>query len=328
MELIMDAQQMRSRLRQRLTRGELFGIALALGLAGLFLWFSPSIDYFGYDFKNYLNATHGDFSFYYYGYWLLPIFTVLAKLPFAVSYMLWCCVGVLGIFFSARVFGGKAPLALISFQMFYSLIYGQISGLVVGGLALCWWGLVNRKWWVAGLGIALASAKYQIGIPGVLFLLLTADCSWKDKFRALILPIFVWLASLLIYPGWINQALHTMLSNPPNDDGSISLWRWIGPWALLLWIPPVVLRLPPQQRLIALVATTGLALPYFQQADLLFLLTLPIGWIGLLGNLGYLLGFFGWAVLQALALLPAVVYIKTLYPAVRSMVSNRSEKAA
>ncbi len=31
----------------------------------------------------------------------------------------------------------------------------------------------------------------------------------------------------------------------PNDLASISLWAWLGPWALLLWLPPIVMRLEP-----------------------------------------------------------------------------------
>ena len=310
-----NAQQINRNLRQRLSLGELLALTLAFSVVGIFVWLSPTIPYAYFDLKNYLNAAHGYFSSYYYGYWLLPIFAALAELPLNLSYMLWCCINILAIFFAARVFGGKAPLALLSYQMLYSLIYGGISGVIVGGLALCWLGLVNRKWNVAGLGIALASAKYQIGITGILFLLLTADISWKDRLRVLIVPTLVWTASLIVYPGWPLEALNNLLSNPPNDDGSISLWRWLGPWALLLWAPPFLLRLPSQRRFLALAAVTGLALPYFQQADLLFLLVLPIGWIGLLGNLGYLLGVYGWIALQILALVPLAVYILALSPA-------------
>jgi len=322
MTLIHDAQSMNASLRQRLSRGEFFALGLAVGAVGVFLWLSPTLSFTFFDFKIYLNTAHGDFNGYYYGYWVLPIFAALAKLPLAVSYVLWGSLNILGIFFAARVFGGKAPLALISYQMFYTLIYGGISGVIVGGLALCWWGLVNRKWDMSGLGIALASAKYQLGIPGILLLLFTADISWKDRLRVLVVPVLVWAASLFLYPGWPFEAINNILNAPPNFNGSISLWRWLGPWVLLLWVPPLLLRLPTQQRVLALAAATGMALPYFQQSDLLFLLVLPIGWVGLLGNLGYLLSVYGWVALQMLALLPLVVYCRALLPACTSLISR------
>jgi hypothetical protein len=198
--------------------------------------------------------------------------------------------------------------------MFYSLIYGNIMGLIVGGLALCWWGLVNKKWYIAGLGIALASAKFQTGLTGSLILLLMAEVSWRDRFRVMVVPALIWLISLVVYPGWPLQLLNNIVNHPPDNLGSISLWRWIGPWALILWLPPLFLKLKPQQRLISLVAAMGLASPYFQQTDLLFLLVLPIGWIALVGNLGYFMAKYGWAALQFLAIFPLAVYILTLVP--------------
>ena len=93
---------------------------------------------------------------------------------------------------------------------------------------------------------------------------------------------------MIVYPGWPLEVYNLLLNNPPNDRGSISLWRWFGAWSLLLWVPPLVLRLSPERRTLALVAASTLAIPYFQSNDLLWLLVMPIGWIGLLGNLGYL----------------------------------------
>jgi hypothetical protein len=306
----------------------LFALALAFGAAGAFLWLSPIISYTFFDFKIYLNTAHGIFTGYYYGYWLLPIFALLARLPLGWSYLIWCTLNILGVFFAARVFGGKAPLALVSYQMFYSLIYGGISGVVVGALALCWCGLLNRKWGIAGLGIALASAKFQIGMTGSLLLLLTADISWKDRVRTLLVPFLVGIVSLFLYPGWPFELLHNSLNLPPNANGSVSLWRWIGPWALLLWLPPFLLRLPSQRRFIALAATIALTLPYFQQSDLLFLLVMPIGWVGLLGNLGYFMNRYGWLALQSLAALPLAVYSIALLPACLNLINRFFTRAS
>lgn len=307
-------------MRQRLPRGDLFALAMAFGMVGVFIWQKPNLSFAYLDFRIYLETAHGNFSYqdlyYYYGYWILPFFAVLSKLPLNPAYVIWSSANILGVFFAVRVFGGKAPVAVTSYQMFYNLIYGNITGLIVGGLALCWWGLINRKWHVAGLGIALASAKFQTGLIGSLILMLAADISWKSRLRVMTVPILVWAASLIVYPNWPFQLLNNMISHPPNNLASISLWRWLGPWALLLWLPPFFLRLEPQQRFIAFIAVMGLALPYFQQTDMLFLLVMPIGWIGLLGNFGYFMGLYGWTALQLLAFFPLTVYILSLMPGI------------
>ena len=307
--------RVRNRFYQKPSKSEIFSLGLVLGMVGIFIYLSPKIPYAFFDFRIYLNISTSGYG-YYYGYWLLPVFNLLEKLPILLSYVLWSSMNILGVFFASRVFGGKAPLALLSFQMLYSLIIGQISGLIVGGLALCWWGLVNKKWYLAGIGIALASTKYQMGLVGSLILLFSAGISWKDWLRSLLIPSMVWAASLVFYPGWPLDVYHLLLNNPPNDQGSLSLWRWVGPWALLFWLPPLVIKISPQRRLLALVAASSLALPYFQSNDLLWLLVMPIGWVGLLGNLGFFLGIFGWIMLQLLALLPLVVYTAALVPKV------------
>src|SRR5687767_2162636 len=104
-----NAQQMNGNLRQRLTLGEMFALALTFGAVGLFAWLSPTIPHVSFDLRNYLNTAHGDFSYYYYGYWLLPVFAALAKLPPSLSYVLWCAANILGVFFAARVFSGRVP---------------------------------------------------------------------------------------------------------------------------------------------------------------------------------------------------------------------------
>ena len=70
-----------------------------------------------------------------------------------------------GIWFAVRVFGGKSPLALLSYQMLFVCFYGQIAGVIVAGLALLWWSLERKRWLLAGIGAALALIKWQMGLP-------------------------------------------------------------------------------------------------------------------------------------------------------------------
>ncbi len=313
MNLTFDAALMDARLRARLTLGEVF--ALALSIVGIFLWQQSVVPYEPYfDYRNYLKTAYGDFSYYYYGYWLVPLFKLLAYLPLPISYALWCVINILGVFFAARIFGGNVMLALLSYQLFYSLFQGQIVGVIVGGLALGGWGLAHRRWTVAGLGLLVAGTKYQLGITGGLILLDLAEISWRERLRVLIMPTAIVILSLVVYPLWPLQALATLQSNPPQNEGSITLWRWIGPAALVFWLPPLMLPLSRARRFIALAAASALALPYFQQTDLLFLFTLPVGWIALLGNLGYFFVIYQSVALQALAIVPLVVYVLALGP--------------
>lgn len=315
MNIPFDAPAMDTRLRARLTLGEVFALALALGIVGIFLWQQSVVSYDPYfDYRNYLKTAQGDFSYYYYGYWLVPLFEMLAYLPLPVGYAVWCVINILGVFFAARVFGGNAVWVVLSYQLFYSLFQGQIAGVIVGGLALGWWGLAHRRWDWAGLGLLVAGTKYQLGLTGGLILLGLAEISWRERLRVLILPTVLVGLSLLVYPLWPLQALATLQTNPPWNEGSLALWRWLGPWALVFWLPPLLLPLPRQRRFIALAAASALALPYFQQTDLLFLFALPVGWPVLLGNLGYFFAIYQWVALQALAIVPLVIYGLALGP--------------
>lgn len=267
-----------------------------------------------YDYFNYIKTASGDFSNYYYAYWLLPVFALLARLPLLIGYILWGALNVYGVFFAVRIFGGSALAVLLSFQLFYILYFGQITGLILAGLALFWWCAAHRRLDLAGLGLLIAVSKYQLGLPLALFLWLAADLSWRERLRCLLVPAGVLVVSLFVWPLWPLLSLNTILTNPPNDLGSISLWRWIGPWALLLLLPPLILRRPLSQRVVMYAAAVALAVPYFQQTDLLFLFALPVGWLALAGNLGYpLMLFWSWNGLPGLVVVPAWIYLKSIF---------------
>jgi hypothetical protein len=311
------------RLRARITPWELFALVLALSLLGTFVWIQASLNILPNDFYDYIQTASGDFRGYYYAYWMLPVFALLAKLPPLTAYAIWGTVNILCVFFAARVFAGRAPLALLSFQMLYVAFIGQIVGVILAGLALLWWGTGRRRWTLAGLGLVIACTKFQLGIVIGLILLLMAEISWRDRLRVIVVPVIVLVLSLVIYPMWPVEVLSTIRTTPANDWGSISLWRWIGPYALLFWIPPLLLPLSRPQRLVGLIATMALALPYFQQTDLLALFVMPIGWAFiLLGNLGYLFFSIYWGGLQLLVVVPMLVYVSVIIPGIRGLITS------
>lgn len=311
-----DPEVIKQRLSARVSRIEFFAIGLNLGMLGIFLWVHAQIEFEPWDFATYIQAGRGDYSLNYYAFWIMPFFQMLALIPTPLNFILWNAANIGGVFFAARVFGGKAGTALLTFQMLYILFFGQIIGILIGGLAICWWGITNKRWNVAGLGLILASAKFQTGVTLGLSLLLIAQISWRERLRVVVVPGFIVLLSLILYPSWPVELISTLRNAPPNDWGSITLWRWVGPFALLLWLPPFLLPIKKDLRFIALASANALTLPYFQQTDLLTLYILPVG--GLLKLLGYLplsFQYLQFISFQLLALVPLILYGSIIFPA-------------
>jgi hypothetical protein len=314
-----QAEAMDARLRRRPTRWEAFALAFAFGILGLFIWLDNSLGYIPFDYNVYIKTAHGNLLQYYYADWILPLFWLWSKLPPLVGFGLWSVVNIVCLFFAARTFGGRAALTLLTFQFFYSLFLGQINGLLAGGLALGWWAMAHKKWSLAGFGFWLAATKFQVGLPFGFLLWLAADTDWRSRLRVLLLPFLLTLACFILYPDWPFHLVERIHAYAPYDWGSISLWRTIGPAALLFFLPPLLLPLEKGLRLIALAAAVPLALPYFQSADLLVLYILPVGWTPLLlGNLGFLFFIYQFSVLRLLWIVPLVIYLSVLVPFVWS----------
>lgn len=282
-----------------LNLSRIFAILLVLGLSVVFALTGVIAP----DYRTYIAAvtdrTSPDFTNYLYGYWLLPAFQLLSLLPLPVGYLVMACANIAGIGWAARVFRGNLFIALLSYQMLSVLWYGNIVGIIVGGLALMQWSMRRQKWALAGIGWTIAAAKMQLGLPlGLAIWLIEGRHP-----RPLLILLLAVAASLALYPGWPLDTIGTV--DTANTSGNISLWQWVGPLALLLW-----LRLP--RTLPEITATLALTSPYFQQGDLLMLLVLPIGWVGLLGNIGFLFAVLEWQALKLTAALPVAVYVQTL----------------
>lgn len=319
-----DPEIIKRRLKARVGRIEFFAIGLNLAMLGIFLWVHAQIEFEPWDFATYIAAGRADYRLNYYAFWIMPLFQMLTLFPSPLDFILWNAANIAGVFFAARVFGGKAGTTLLTFQMLYILFFGQIIGILIGGLALSWWGIANKRWNVAGLGLILVSAKFQTGVTLGLSLLLIAQISWRDRFRVILVPGIIVLLSLIVYPSWPIELISTLQNAPPNDWGSITLWRWIGPAALLLWLPPLILPIERDLRFIALAAANALTLPYFQQTDLLTLYVLPVG--GLLKLLGYtplLFPFLQFISFRLLALVPLILYGSIILPVSLSRIGIR-----
>ncbi len=317
--------EMDDRIKKRIQPLELFGLLFGLGLAGIIYHYNATGNTAIVDLSAYLRAGHGDYRYYYYAYWFLPFLQVLDKVPFLAAYLVWTAVNLFGVWFAARVFGGRSVLALLSYQMFYLIFYGQISGILIGALGLLTWAVTHKRWDLAGIAFLVAATKPQTGALIGIFILLCAPITWRERLRILPIPAAGMILSLIVYPNWIFQLLQTWQAQPANAFGSISLWQWFGPFCLVLWLPVFLIKMKPDMRFRALVATSMLALPYFQQADLIVLFVLPCGWLPLLGNLGYLMVPLGWDVLPWLCIIPLMEYANCLTPDILSTVKNISE---
>jgi len=310
------------RLRTRPNRIEIITLGVAVAVLILSLTAHILRDHIPYDFYNYVKTSQGDFSNYYYAHWLLPIFYLFGQFDIYTGYFIWGILNIAGAYYAMRVFGGRPLVVMLSFQLFYVLYFGQITGVIAGALALQAWALAHDRWDFAGIGMALAISKYQMGIPLSLAIWLLADINWRERLRVLFVPSLVIVLSLLIYPGWPIRSLNTILQNPPNDYGSISLWRWIGYSALVLWLPTLILKMDSARRMVLIAATIALTIPYFQQTDLLFLLSMPINGIGLLGILGYSFFIFGWDAMKWLFILPLGIYLILVYTPLKRGISK------
>ncbi len=321
----LDAAGIEARLLRKPSLLEAFSVLLPIGLTLLFAYLNSSASMpFAPDFDTFMQGGRGNFTGFYYAYWVLPIFQGLALLSGAhTAYILWSIVNVLCVWFAVRVFGGKTALVMLSYQMLFVCFYGQITGVIVAGLALLWWSQERQRWLLAGIGAALALIKWQMGIPLCLALVLLADTSWYDRLRTLLVVLVITLVSLIIYPGWPLLVMQRLISEPPVRFGDIALWTHVGMVSLLLWLPALLLPMDRGRRYTAICVTVMLAIPYFQQSGLLALFVLPVGWFALIGNITYIYLWDAYSQLQFMIIVPLIAYVWVLWTPFRQWISQR-----
>lgn len=325
-----NPNELKSRLFSLPSLWEFAALSFNVFALGVFIYLGTT-KYAGYfDYEVYLQAGRGNFSTgrgFYYAYWILPFLRVLSVLPFRVGLFLWGILNILGTFIGARIFGDQASLVLFSYQALSILFGGQITGIIIGGVGVLWIGLKLEIWLLAAVGLLVASTKYHIGGLFSLLLLLFVDKPLEKKLRVILLTGLFVIISLIKYPGWPIAILQRIQNTPPNSLTNISLWHWLGPVVLLLWIPPLLTPLSKLHRLIALMSALCLAIPYFQQYDLIMLFVLPLGWLTWLGVLGYGKYFFPIEWLQFLVIIPMITYFSIFFPWVSKYIRKAYKSA-
>ncbi len=274
----------------------------------------------------YLPTTQGDLKDFYNPYWLRPLFDLLALIPFPLAHLSLMLGSLISLIIATRIFRGRLLHVLLTYQFGALLYYGQVDAIVILGIAIGWWASTRHNPWLVGIGFVLASVKPQISAPALL--LLWWWLTPKEKLLSLVVPIAVFLGSIAKYGWWVPEWWdHITVRNTLCRHGSITIWEFVGPWALLLWLPVLPAGLPRQEKLLLFLTTSALTMPYYQQKSILALQTFPIGWIAWLGNIGFLFFFFQWQALELVTLVPLVLYCRYTWKAWRHLWPFRERKS-
>jgi hypothetical protein len=219
---------------------------------------------------------------------------------------------------AARQFGGRHWLVFTSFAFGWTMFYGQIDGLVVGGLWLAWWALSQKRPVLLGAGLLLALIKPQMSLPLAILLWIWSP----SRVKSLLVPAFGLALTFVQWgwwvPGWLKSLRET--SDLVYLTRNLSLWPILGPWVLAIWAPVIPALFlpsrPPQPRnLLAVAAGTAMSMPYFPLPSAVLLLVMPTPvWAWLLLQSPLLGSLAGYWVYQLGKVIPPVLLIWAFWP--------------
>ena len=205
--------------------------------------------------------------------WARWIFALLALPPEPVAYIGLSLVCSASFYLAVRLFGGRHWLLFTSFAFGWTLLYGQIDGLVVGGLALAWWALLQKRPVLLGAGLLLALVQPQLSLPMALLLWFWSP----SRTQSLLGPTLALALTFVQWgwwvPGWLRAIQDT--SDLVYLSRNLSLWPTLGPWALAIWALILPARLPRPRKLLAVAVGTVLSVPYFPLPSAVLLLVIP-----------------------------------------------------
>jgi hypothetical protein len=169
------------------------------------------------------------------------------------------------------------------------------------------WNKKDTRW--LGLGLFLASLKPHIAGPAAIIILWQLK-SWSLRLKSFWLLAPVALLSLIRWGwGWPIEWLNT-ISSPIFSDAynNGSLWVWFGPWALILWVPAILIPMNYRARALLAIATSLLTMPYVPPYShlALYLFPMPI-WIWIWGALPWAQLIVGDGIFRFNFIVPALV---------------------
>lgn len=172
---------------------------------------------------------------------MLPLASAFALMDFPAAALAWRAANVLAlaltIFLAIRWLapeagpGAKMWLASYSMLLAPTIIaahMGQVSLLVLCGVALAGWAAKKKRRWPGGLGLALAALKPQILLVFLLYFI--ARRQWKMLLVGGAICLFMSAAGLLLMNGpllSIPDSLRALAAHPhnqPRDDAVLALY--------------------------------------------------------------------------------------------------------
>jgi hypothetical protein len=194
------------------------------------------------------KVTHG---YYYNPPWLAVLFAPLGGLPFRLGWAILSVVSLVGVAAVVRRWGGSliaTILVLLSPAMIYTLLHGQIDGLVLSGV------LLPQEWW-----ILVAVTKPQIAIG------LLLGIPRAKLLRALLVSGLVLLVSFLLFGNWPLQAYRQPRT---FQDQTHNLWLGLWPFQVPAGIALLLLGMSRRDER-WLIAGSPFLLPYAATSSLL-----------------------------------------------------------
>jgi hypothetical protein len=249
--------------------GIVLGLALGMGLL-------PS----GFDWVFwFVPVTRGELPLYSRsGFWNPPwtlwLLVPLAALPERVGLIVINLLSGLMVIISIRIMDGEETwISLLSLPFLWLLWLGQIDTLSLIGIAVGYAATRRKDTLLMAISLSLLSIKPQIGLIVALYFLIKSRL-WKS----LLVITSLFLFSLCLHGAWPL----TLWSVRPGLDivkQNVSLWPYIGPLAL----PIYLLCFIPQQNMLrklgVLLAANALAFPYMRPYSLFVLVCVMAGGI-------------------------------------------------
>lgn len=226
----------------RLRKIRFTNILFLLIFIGIFV--SVSFIPISVDYEHYLTSTRawlqgstqlydkGSSSFYYMP-WSLAITVPLAFLPDRWGQALLNTLSIFFVFLSLRVLVKKIPwwaTALVLANLFtINLIFSaQWDGLILGGIALGWWAIKEKKPLIAGLGIAIVCTKPTNVYFLIIMLVIYVFIKWDKKSIILfgVAPLSAIFSSFLTSGiNWPLRFFRYVSANPPPSAYNIAIWN-------------------------------------------------------------------------------------------------------
>ena len=295
-----------------------WSIAIPLGMI---IFFAPHPDWHGD-----LDAFRNRSDTLWHPYWAHWIFQLLSVFPEQITYILLSLASIMLVYLAVWVFEGHHWLVFTSFALAWTLYYGQIDSLVVGGLAFAWWALKQDKPILIGVGLILASIKPQLSLPLMLII-----WWWSpNRLKSLFVPFIVFLISLVQWGFWIPEWIEKIFDTDflINLSRNLSLWTLFGPIILLIW--PLIFWLPVSRKnkLLAIAAGTAMTFPYFPLPSAILFLVMPVPvWVYILLQLPLLASVVGYELYYLMKIVPLLILFWVSWPVIMLFVRRYRSSA-